>query len=545
MNERQKTFSFFLIALLVLIPALYLSRPETETFTAEQMVEKELFPELKDVMNVASFSISQLEPSGKLTRLEVKKMNGQWILSSHSGYPANAQNRMVEVVSALSGLEVLRVVGEDAATRARCGVLDPEDAQNAEPKEAGSRIVIRNQKDQLLFDLILGQETEEGSGKFYVRRAGQNPVYVVEMDPSRLSTKFLDWIETDLMKVQPSDIASLFALDCSLELKTQDGTPAFNHRGQFTVTQKYLEDPDWELTSNLRVFGTGMREMGMPAGQTLNLRMLRRISQALSDMRLCSVQRKPSEIANAFRHPENLELTEDQNRLLQERGFCTLPMDLGNGPINALFSTDGQVHVYSNEGVVYRLYFGGIAGTEALEDFMAATGTDRKFYRYLVLTADLYPQGIPQPQLQEMPPKPEDSDAAAKAQYQALLEMNAQEQRIYEEKLADARKKVEQMNALFADWFFIIPEDVYQQIHMTYANVFISRGEAERMKQDETKEPEHAQEHEPDHEHSAEECHDGNCPIHSHENAEQAPAPAPASTPTPVESGPAPEPQTP
>lgn len=514
-NDTLKTFVFLLIALLTLIPAIYLSLPEKDTFSADQMVEQILFPELKGVLDISALSICQAEKNGQLQRLEIKKVNGQWILSSFSGYPANAQNRMVEVVSALTDLHVLRVVGEDAAVRLQCGVMDPEDSQNSEPEERGKRIVIRNQKDQILLDMILGREVEAGSGKYYVRRSGQNPVYVVEMDPSRISARFIDWIETDLLKVQPSDIASLYALDCSLDLRSEGESPAFSHRGQFMLAQHYLEDPDWTVAFNQRMFGNGLRDVGVPSGKTLDLDFLRHVSQALSDMRISSVQRKPSGILEAFHHPENIELTEDQNRLLQKCGFCVLPMNLGNGPVNALFSSDGQVHVYSKNGIVYRLFFGGIAGQEALESFEEIG--ERKFYRYLVLTADLYPQGIGQPNLMELPPKPaDDADEAAKIQYQSLLEMNTQEQRIYEEKLADAKKRVDEMNALFAEWFFIIPDDVYREIHLTSENVFISLEEAEKRRAELDKEKNAEKE-----EHSAEECSDPNCPEHHAHSAEE------------------------
>ena len=250
---------------------------------------------------------------------------------------------------------------------------------------------------------------------------------------------------------------------------------------------------------------------------------MRRVSKSLADTRICGVQRKPAALRETFLHPESLSVSDDLNQLLQERGFCVLPMDLGQGPINALFSTDGQLHVYTAGGVVYRLFFGGIAGQEAIAD-LAEIG-DRKFYRYLLLTAELYPQGIEQPNLQELPPKPEDeADAAAKAQYAAVLEMNQQEQKIYEEKLAQAREKVEKMNALFADWFYIIPEDVYQQIHVTYDSAFISEEEAQNLKEENAAEAKHHEEaehheeteHQDAADHSAEECHDENCPLHHH-----------------------------
>ena len=462
MNDPLKTAVFFLVALLVLIPAIYLSLPERETFQSSQMVNKILFPDLTNVMNVGTLTIQTTDKTGTSRNLEVKKIGDRWILSSFSGYPANAQNRVLDVVSALSGLEVLRVVGDDEATRSTCGVQTSKEAPSAEPSKLGTQVTIRDLQNNILLDLILGHETKEGSGKYYVRRAGQNPVYVVSMDPSKLSANFIDWIETDLLKLQPSEIGSLFALDCQLNVRDLE----FTHLGQFQIDQKYMEDPDWVLISNQKVFGSGLRDEGMPNGQTLNLPGLRRLSQSLADMRICGVQRKPSVLSKIFLDPKSLSVSDELNHLLEERGFCVIPMNLDQGQTNALFSTDGQLHVYTTDGVLYRLYFGDVAGYETVED-LADIG-ESKYYRFLLLTAELYPQGIEQPHIQDLPPKPEDeADAAANAQYAAVQEMNQQEQKIYDEKLAKAQKRVDKMNALFAEWYYIIPEDVYKQIHLS------------------------------------------------------------------------------
>ena len=61
MNDGLKTFLFLLAAVLVLIPAVFLTLPQRDTFTAQNMVQQELFPALKNVMDVASLSIRGLE----------------------------------------------------------------------------------------------------------------------------------------------------------------------------------------------------------------------------------------------------------------------------------------------------------------------------------------------------------------------------------------------------------------------------------------------------------------------------------------------------
>jgi hypothetical protein len=41
----------------------------------------------------------------------------------------------------------------------------------------------------------------------------------------------------------------------------------------------------------------------------------------------------------------------------------------------------------------------------------------------------------------------------------------------YEEKKKKAEKKVRELNARFADWYFVISDDVYKKIHLSRSDV--------------------------------------------------------------------------
>jgi hypothetical protein len=47
----------------------------------------------------------------------------------------------------------------------------------------------------------------------------------------------------------------------------------------------------------------------------------------------------------------------------------------------------------------------------------------------------------------------------------------------YEKKLEDGKKRVAELNARFADWFYIISDETYQKIHLTRDNLIIKKGE--------------------------------------------------------------------
>jgi hypothetical protein len=47
----------------------------------------------------------------------------------------------------------------------------------------------------------------------------------------------------------------------------------------------------------------------------------------------------------------------------------------------------------------------------------------------------------------------------------------------YQRKIEAGKKRVEELNARFADWFYVISDDTYQKIHLTHENLFIKKSE--------------------------------------------------------------------
>ncbi len=91
------------------------------------------------------------------------------------------------------------------------GVIDPLDAKATALKGRGKRVTLRDASEKVLADFIIGNEIKgnerkEGSGgQRYVRVPGQKRIYGVNVKAD-LSTRFADWIETNLLKVEASKI---------------------------------------------------------------------------------------------------------------------------------------------------------------------------------------------------------------------------------------------------------------------------------------------------------------------------------------------------
>ena len=80
--------------------------------------------------------------------------------------------------------------------------------------------------NQPLVDLIIGKEIKDTKGQRYVREAGRDLVYAIEIDPAKLSTSFEDWIEKDLLKANAWDLEKVDIHDYSAEMvpvMTKDG----------------------------------------------------------------------------------------------------------------------------------------------------------------------------------------------------------------------------------------------------------------------------------------------------------------------------------
>ena len=67
---------------------------------------------------------------------------------------------------------------------------------------------MKDGKDNVLADLIIGKADKDQPQLRYVRKAGRDQVYKVVVQTDKLSTKFGDWIEKDLLKLNPLDICS-------------------------------------------------------------------------------------------------------------------------------------------------------------------------------------------------------------------------------------------------------------------------------------------------------------------------------------------------
>jgi len=516
----QKTAVFLLggIGMLLLGAAV---QPRFKSRKVETEEQRVLFPELSDAAKAASLEIVKYdEDLATLAPFKVVQAGGVWALPSHQNYPADAKDHLAAAATELVDLKALDVVSKSPADHETFGVIEP-DPDKIKPGMTGigELVEVRDAAGTKLARLVIGKEDKRPAGAGatgralrFVRKAGQDPVYRVEIDTSKFTTRFDDWIEKDLLKLSPWDVRRLVLDDYALGAVESGGRIRVEQNRKDRIELAYDDkDAKWSLLKfEAYAGGTTPKEEKIPADQELASGKLNDMRNALGDLKIIDVARKPAGLSAELKAEEKFTGDPEAVTSMQQRGF--LPLKTGE-----ILSTDGETIVGMKDGVEYVLRFGAgttVAGEEATDgDKKAGEGTGETSGRYLLVMARFNEGLLEKPKLDPLPdapaeekkddakkdaPKPADGEAAeklkeadeAEAKAQAALEErrrvereNRRKQDDYDDKVKAAQKRVRELNSRFADWYYIVSNKEYAKIHLTRDGIL-------QKKEAEPKEPE-------------------------------------------------------
>ncbi|MCS7237779.1 MAG: DUF4340 domain-containing protein [Thermoguttaceae bacterium] len=411
MNNGQmiRTATFAGAAVLAVAIAL-LTRPWIPRPASESLVGQELYPEFVDPLAAASLEIVKYDEStATLQPFKVALVNNRWSIPSHENYPADAKDQLAEAAASLVGLKILEVVTDRPGDHAIFGVVDP-DPKNLEAGATGvgMRVVLRDKDGNELVNLIIGKQVPGQEDLRYVRRGKQDPVYVVRLKTDKLSTRFEDWIERDLLQLNTWDIRRVTIDDYAIDIVQGVQIPR---------THMVLDYDDKEVKWTLkecRVFQEGQWvDKLLAEDEELDTTKLNDMKWALDDLKIVDVRRKPAGLSQNLRELGEIKLDQEALNSLAQRGFYVIRI----GNRYELLSSEGEVTVLMKDGVQYVLRFGAIAaGTTGSEGSESASekkdSASGGANRYLFVMAEFNPEGIPKP---ELTPLPELSGEAAGA----------------------------------------------------------------------------------------------------------------------------------
>jgi hypothetical protein len=303
----------------------------------------EFYPDFKDSTKAASLSVVVFnEDSARRQQFIVENKNGVWSIPSHNNYPADAAERLANTAASLIGIKRDGFQSQSADSHEALGVVDPLDEKASTLKGRGDRLMLKDTDGNKLVDFIIGKQVEGRDGYYYVRKEGSNAVYIAKMDVD-LSTKFSDWVETDLLKMNRDELTSVVIHDYTID----EATGTLKEGETSDLSHAKSSDP-WTLA-------------GLDAEtQELDTVKVNSMISAMDELKLIGVRPKPEGLSNDLKlskdaAPRTREVFND----LISRGF--FPTEQG------LKSNEGELVVTTNKGVQYVLRFGEIFTGSDLE----------------------------------------------------------------------------------------------------------------------------------------------------------------------------------
>ncbi|HEX4144041.1 MAG TPA: hypothetical protein VHY91_10945 [Pirellulales bacterium] len=434
MNDNQRTVTYVVVAALAIVVA---AEPWGRRNVLPTHVEEtgKLFPDFKDPLAASSMTIVKYdEATGALHPFQVARVGGVWSIPSHQNYPADAKEQLAQAATTLMGLEILGVASNKPGDHELYGVLDP-DPKTALPGSVGigTRVTMKDAKDNVLADLIIGKADKDQPQLRYVRKAGRDQVYKVVVQTDKLSTKFGDWIEKDLLKLNPLDLVSVRLNDYSSEANpTAQGQVAVGIDLRSQIALDYDDTKNtWKLAKLVEFVDGKPKAEELTDDEELNVEKLNGMKTALDALQIVDVERKPAGMQGL---KMSANFSRDQMSLFQ-RGFYLVG---GRDEGYELLSSEGEAVVSTKDGTQYVLRFGqvtsGDSGTE--DQGKAADGKKEpssRLNRYLFVVAQFDPKLIPKPTLEPLPGEEADS-AADEAKSEADDKAKATEE-------TDAKKK--------------------------------------------------------------------------------------------------------
>jgi uncharacterized protein YxjI len=424
-----------------------------------------LFAQFTDPTTATSLSVVAWdEEDAKVVTFEVEQREGRWVIPSHNGYPADGTERMGKAAASFIDVKKDRYYGDDAADHAAFGVLDP-DGPEGKDDEKGQRITIKDASGTVLVDIIVGKEIDDRPGYYYVRMPsgdGSKRVYGSKLQLD-ISTRFEDWIEKDLLKVERDEFVSMlydpYTID-EVEGKITGKDPIRAEAADPTASSKQ----QWKVSEGTVV----------PEGKELDSMKLRQMLTQMASLKIVGVRPRP-EARNVI---EQQILQQE----MQRKGFFIARTESGQAQ---LVGNEGMLSAITEDGIVYSLLFGevtyesGISLSAGVEDPSASEDdkgvmeegvepdedqpdTSKQASRYLFVDV-VYDETLDRTLAGAGgPPAGEGEGADEGGETDPLDAPDTSED---EAKKAKGRERAAKLRDRFNKWFYVISDASFKQIH--------------------------------------------------------------------------------
>lgn len=328
MNESTRTLSYIGAAAVSMVLAAFLAPSTPKAPDDFSQVGQAFYSDFAatDATSLTVVSFNE-DTRAKVFNVELKK--GKWVIGSHHDYPADGKDRLAKTAASVIGIKKEQFATKDPDQYASMQVVDPLDEDEKKLKGRGQRITLKDASGKVLVDYIVGKKVPNRDSYYYVRNPNEKSVYMAKLNID-LSTKFADWIESDLLKLQGENLNEIVINKYSID-KTKGRLT-----GQETNVLKRDKPADPWTLKDLKA-----------DTEEVNQDEVRTLTTALTDLKIIGVREKPAGLSADLKTEAGIKLDAIAQSSLHSKGFY--------------FTNDGQL--LSNEGEILPITDGGVAYT--------------------------------------------------------------------------------------------------------------------------------------------------------------------------------------
>lgn len=391
--------------------------------------------------------------------LEVKRSAGSWIIPSHYNYPADGGTRVGKTSGGVRNVVRGRLVTRDSKQHEDLGVVDPF-LEDDKIKGRGKRVVLKDATEGVLVDMIIGKNVPDGDNLVFVRDAEDTAVYTARLGAYKtdeddqstdtsydVSSRFVDWVETDLLKLKSDDIRAISVADYSVN----EQTAAIEERSLSRFTRA-AGATDWtspQTPDGKRVLKDTIDKL-LSQATSLRLSGVRKFSLEW----LSQAGFFPSESPQLVGRPDSLKVS-------------------FNNKIYALFGNEGRVDFTTKDGLRYSLLFGEISGEdedkptgEAAQAKKQEAGHNRYMSVYVAYDPAADEDAIKAKA--EADTKKAEADKAAAADPTKVAEKPAE----VPPKSAPGQARAAKAQARFSQFFYVISDENFKALRPALDKLF-------------------------------------------------------------------------
>jgi len=442
---------------LALLAFITVPRPVAPDEFADQ--GEAFYPEFTDPNSATTLEVIEFnQETGEPVPFKVTFKNGKWTIPSHNEYPADGKDRLAKTAAGIIQLKKDDFRSDHPSAQEAAGVIDPLDETATSLTGRGKRVTIKGENEKILADFIIGKEIEDRKDMHFIRIPGQKRIYAARAGLD-ISTKFADWIKTDLLEITKDDIDQITLKDYSIN----ERSGSVNQRDVVKLTKD----------------GALWKTKKASAGKEVDATKITNFLTALDELSIVGVRPKPTGLSASLKKISNggMNISQADVLSLSSKGFY-FTRD-GN-----LLSNEGEIQAITNKGVQYTIRFGEIvygsgvavsAGSEKNTSKESGPGENR----YVFISSEFIPDTFSEPK------KPGNTDFMGKAD--SLLTNADRTQKslsdahnAWQSKIDAGTSLSSNLNKRFSGWYYVISAENFEKLHLKRSDILKDKKEEEK-----------------------------------------------------------------